>query len=197
MTVRPLLPALALLVAIACPFAYADDTRPDQWATPLHGAPNLFQVSATLFRSAQLGAADVAELKSLGIKNVVGLRAFHTDKGWLKDSGIKARRVPINTWAVNDANVVAALREIRAAEQEGPVLLHCWHGADRTGLVSAMYRVVFQHWSREQALDELQHGGFGYHVMWKNIPKYLQQVDIDSIRRQVEGASSASQPSAL
>lgn len=165
-----------------------DVARRPEWAVPVGRSPNLFRVTPTLYRSAQLSQADVAELKTLGIKNVVGLRAFHSDDDWLKNSGIKALRIKIYTWAVDDDNVVAALQAIRAAEKEGPVLLHCWHGADRTGLVTAMYRILYQGWSKAQALDELQNGGYGYHAMWKNIPVYLRDVDVEKIRRRVERA---------
>lgn len=160
--------------------------RPPEWAVPVGNSPNLFRVTPTLYRSAQLSQADVAQLKALGIKNVVGLRAFHSDDDWLRQSGIKEQRIKIYTWAVDDDNVVAALQAIRAAEKEGPVLLHCWHGADRTGLVSAMYRILYQGWSKAQALDELQNGGYGYHAMWKNIPVYLRDVDVENIRQRVE-----------
>lgn len=160
--------------------------RRPEWAARVGKSPNLFQVTPTLFRSAQLGKDDVAELKALGIKNVVGLRAFHSDDDWLRKSGIKASRVKIYTWAVDDDNIVAALKAIRTAEKEGPVLLHCWHGADRTGLVSAMYRLLYQDWSKAQALDELLNGGYGYHALWKNIPVYLHSVDVEKIRRLVE-----------
>ena len=164
----------------------AQAVRKPEWATPAGKSPNLFRITPTLYRSAQLSINDVPELKSLGIKTVVGLRAFHSDEAWLKQSDIKTSRVRIYTWAVNNTNVVAALKAIRAAETNGPVLLHCQHGADRTGLISAMYRVLYQNWSKEQALDELQNGGYGYHSMWKNIPIYLSDVDIEKIRRLVE-----------
>jgi protein tyrosine/serine phosphatase len=159
--------------------------RHPEWAQRVGTAPNFYRVTPTLYRSAQLGRADVAALAPLGIRTVVGLRAFHSDDKWLKESGIAIRRVKIYTWAISDANVVSALKAIRLAEKDGPVLLHCWHGADRTGLIAAMYRILYQGWSKEQALDELENGGYGYHAMWKNIPKYLRKVDIEKIRAEL------------
>ena len=167
----------------------AAERHPD-WAERVGTSPNFYRVTPTLYRSAQLGREDVAALGPLGIRTVVGLRAFHSDKKWLNESGIAIRRVKIYTWAISDANVVAALKAIREAEKDGPVLLHCWHGADRTGLIAAMYRILYQGWSKEQALDELENGGYGYHAMWKNIPNYLRKVDIDKIRAQL-GPESA------
>lgn len=181
---------LAAGLGSALAAAQAQETaRRPEWATRVGKSANLFQVTPTLFRSAQLGKEDVAELKALGIKSVVGLRAFHSDEEWLKKSGIKTSRVKIYTWAVDDDNIVAALKAIRTAEKEGPVLLHCWHGADRTGLVAAMYRLLYQGWSKAQALDELLNGGYGYHALWKNIPAYLRDVDVEKIRHLVDGHS--------
>lgn len=169
--------------------APAASARPATWAERVGHSANLYRISPSLYRSAQLSAADLPELQQLGIRTVVGLRAFHSDAEWLKNSGLQMQRVKIYTWAIHDAQVVAALRAIRQAEPQGPVLLHCWHGADRTGLIVAMYRMVYQGWTREQAWDELAHGGYGYHSMWKNIPEYLRKVDVDSIRRQVEATA--------
>ena len=165
--------------------AVAQGARPAAWATPVDPAFNLYRITPTFYRSRQIEAQDVTELKQQGIRNVVSLRAFHSDRDVLKGSGIGHTRIKVLTWNIGDDDVVKALRAIRRAEKEGPVLLHCQHGADRTGLVSAMYRMVFQGWTREQALEELQSGDFGYHTLWKNIPDYLRNVDVESIRRRV------------
>ena len=159
--------------------------RNPAWATSVETSINLFKVNEGFYRSAKLSKKDLQTLNSLGIKTIVNLRSFHSDKTLLENSGIQAVQVGINTWSISDDNVVAALRAIRAAQKDGPVLLHCWHGADRTGLVTAMYRMLYQDWSREQALEELLHGGYGYHAMWKNIPVYLKTVDIEKIRTAV------------
>ena len=76
-----------------------------------------------------------------------------------------------------------ALKIIGTAD--GPVLIHCWHGSDRTGLISAMYRILYQDWSKDAAIDELMKGGYGYHAMYKNIPEYIRKVDILNIRKMV------------
>ena len=65
-------------------------------------------------------------------------------------------------------------------------MLHCHHGADRTGLVIAMYRIIYQGWTKDAALDELLHGGYGYHAMWKNIPSYIKHADVEKIRNAVD-----------
>jgi len=166
-------------------YAAADESRHSDWAKPVKPELNLYQVTPTLYRSEQIEKKDVQLIKKLGIKTVVSLRAFHKDNKLLDHEAITTKRIKMYTWRIRDKEVVAALREIKAAEKLGPVLLHCQHGADRTGLIAAMYRMVFQDWVKDKAVRELKQGGYGYHSMWRNILKYLHHVNVEKIRQQV------------
>lgn len=168
--------------------ATSSASRPLQWAQSVQDAPvnNLHRITPSLYRSAQLSKDDLPQLQKLGIKKVISFRAFHSDTEILAGSGITMQRIPINTWNIRDEDMVTALKALHEVERDGPVLIHCQHGADRTGLVSALYRVVYQGWTKEQALDELQHGGYGFHPIWQNITRYLQRVDVQRLRQQVE-----------
>ncbi|MCC7644813.1 MULTISPECIES: dual specificity protein phosphatase family protein [unclassified Janthinobacterium] len=181
-----LLLSLALAAGSAGAQAPLPPERNAEWATPLPQVSNLHQVTPVLYRSAKLDSSDVAQLQALGVKTVISLRSFHSDTQVLEGSGIRAVRIPINTWAIRDKHVVDTMRSIRAAEQQGPVLLHCLHGADRTGMMAAMYRMLYQGWPREKAIDELKNGGYGYHAVWKNIESYLKRVDVAALRAQIE-----------
>jgi hypothetical protein len=48
-----------------------------------------------------------------------------------------------------------------------------------------MYRIVFQGCSKDEAIDELIHGGYGYHSLYTNIPEFIRQADIEEIRQRV------------
>ncbi|MXN77079.1 protein-tyrosine-phosphatase [Burkholderia sp. 4701] len=161
--------------------------RPLEWAQSVSDARvnNLHRITPSLYRSAQLSKEDVPQLQKLGIRKVISFRAFHSDDRILAGTRIEMQRIPINTWHIRDEDMVMALKALRTVNQDGPVLIHCQHGADRTGLVSALYRMVYQGWTREQALDELQRGGYGFHSVWRNITAYLKQVDVERLRRAV------------
>jgi protein tyrosine/serine phosphatase len=90
------------------------------------------------------------------------------------------------TWRVKDEHVIEVMRLIRQTEN-GPFLIHCKHGADRTGLMSAMYRVLEQGWTPEDALAELVDGGYGYHRLWKNIRRYVLEADVAKLRAAIAG----------
>ena len=157
------------------------DARPGKWAKPIivNGVPNLHRVSPNFYRSAQptaIGMKTVAQ--KLHIRNVISLRRWHSDKPLVSGTSIHITNVPMNTWHIETEDVVRVLKLLREKQAQGPVLLHCQHGADRTGLITALYRIVYQGWWKDQALDEMLHGDFGYHAVWGNIPDYIRNVDI-------------------
>jgi protein tyrosine phosphatase (PTP) superfamily phosphohydrolase (DUF442 family) len=158
--------------------------RPETWATPVYSEhlANFYKIDDKVYRSAQPDKKGFRELKALGIRTVLSLRDYHSDDDE-KDFGLSLFRVKMEAGDITPEKVVEALRIIK--NSEGPVLIHCWHGSDRTGLISAMYRIVFQGWSKDEASDELMHGGYGYHSLYRNIPEFIKQADIDEIRKQV------------
>jgi len=167
--------------------------RPAQWAEPitLEGVPNLHRLTPTLYRSEQPTALGMKNLEKLGIRTVINLRAFNSDTQELLGTSLRAVHVPVHTWHLETEDVVAVLRELRQPEN-GPFLIHCQHGADRTGVMSAMYRMVEQHWSAEDALAELVDGGYGYHSIWRNIKRYVRSADVDGLRSAVDSTGSTS-----
>jgi protein tyrosine/serine phosphatase len=64
-----------------------------------------------------------------------------------------------------------------------PVFVHCQHGADRTGTMCAVYRIAVQGWSKDEAIAEMTKGGFGHHAIYKNLVKFVRDLDIDEIKR--------------
>jgi protein tyrosine/serine phosphatase len=166
----------------------APPTSPRTWAQPvaLEGVPNLHLVDDNFFRSAQPDAQGFQNLATQhGLRTVISLRAYHSDRPLARGLDLRLVRFPIHTWQIEQEDVVRALQTLRRARREGAVLLHCQHGADRTGLITALYRVLYQGWGKDAALDEMQNGEFGYHPVWGNIPLYIRRVSVDRLRREV------------
>ena len=166
--------------------AAAPAPRPAHWAEPveLEGAPNLHRITPQLYRSEQPTATGMKNLEKLGIRTVINLRYFNHDKDEVKGTNLRTERTKILTWRVDDAHVIEVMRLLKQTEN-GPFLIHCQHGADRTGLMSAMYRILEQNWTKEDALRELIEGGYGYHSMWRNIPRYVQSADVAKLRASI------------
>ena len=168
--------SLAILGCGAEDSAVRTDTaaRPEKWAVPmtLAGVPNLHKVSDKLYRSAQPTAEGMTNLVALGIKTVVNLRDNHSDSDEIGDLPLKARRIEIFTANMKDKYVDEFLSIVDDTNAV-PVLVHCLHGADRTGTMCAMYRILRQGWTVDDAIDEMKNGGFGYHSVWGNLPRFI------------------------
>lgn len=145
--------------------------------------PNLHRVDAKVWRSGQPDRRDFRDLQKAGIRQVLCLRKWHDDQGLATD--LTQYRVPMEASRLNDEEMFAALSIL--VRSEGPILVHCWHGADRTGAVVALYRMVVQRWPRERAIAELMETRYGHHAnTFPNIREYLLQVDIGRMRRRLE-----------
>jgi protein tyrosine/serine phosphatase len=190
----PLLIASAAMAAHAAdaPRAAASAIRPSGWAEPiaLEGVPNLHRLTPMLYRSEQPTALGMKNLEKLGIRTIINLRAFNDDRDELRGTRLQAVHVPVHTWHLETEDVVAVMRTLRQTEN-GPFLIHCQHGADRTGLMSAMYRMLEQNWTAEDALRELVDGGYGYHSLWRNIKRYVRSVDVAALRAAVDSPTGS------
>jgi protein tyrosine/serine phosphatase len=160
------------------------DQRPVRWAEPLSlpGVDNLHEVSSTLFRGEQPTAEGLLELKErLGVKTVVNLRSFHSDREELGSSGLGHEHMTMKAWHPEDKEIVRFLR-IVTDPAKTPVFVHCQHGADRTGTMCAVYRIAVEGWPRDDAIAEMTQGGFGYHATWGNLVDYLREFDIEATK---------------
>lgn len=123
------------------------------------------------YRSAQLDQAEFAAvIHKYGIKAILNLRGKNPHAPWYRneiavskrlgvahyDYGISARR------RVTARQIEALLQIIRDAPK--PMLVHCQAGADRAGLVSALYALVIEHENAADADRQLSlvYGHFPY-----------------------------------
>lgn len=159
--------------------------RPEAWAAPVlsKNLGNWHQLDSKVYRAAQPSRKGFQDAIELGIKNVLNLRDYHSDASEAKGLKIKTYRIEMDAGDIKESDVVAALKIIK--DSDGPILIHCWHGSDRTGLICATYRMVFQNWTKEAATDELVNGGFGYHSFYKNITKWIKDADVEALKKEI------------
>lgn len=115
-----------------------------------------------MYRSRQLDKTELIHyLKSYQIKSIVNLRGVNAGSDWYQkerrvahdlgishhDYGISANR------DVSDEDLKAIMDIVRIAPK--PLLIHCKSGADRTGLIAALYQYAEGGRSAEEAAGEL------------------------------------------
>lgn len=186
---------LAGLMTLSCMASTViSEQRPLDWATSINQSRNLYQVTPLLYRSEQPNQLSVSELEKLNIRTVINLRDWHRDDKVLGKTGIRLIHIPIKTWNIHDWQIAQALVEIERGSQYGNVLVHCQHGSDRTGLVIAMYRIIYQHWPIEKAELEMKQGGYGFHAIWKNINHFFTLKHVEAIRHLISQQAISTTP---
>ena len=168
------------------------------WAVRVEqdGLPNLHRVTTNLYRSAQPTADGLQAAEKLGIKTVISLRGFHSDKDEVESTKLRTERIRFNTWHPEDEDAVHFLKLV-SHTNNGPFLIHCLHGADRTGTMIAIHRIAIEGWTKQEAIKEMTTGGFGYHTVWRNLITYLNELDVEKLKKKagVAGANSKVQNS--
>lgn len=176
--------ALAAILAFnhAASAKDSTSTRPPNWAQPIaaSGVPNLHKVSNHLYRSAQPTSEGMQNLKKLGVKTIVNLRSFHSDRDEIGNTGLAYEHIYMKAWHPEEKEAIRFL-QIAADTSRTPVLVHCLHGADRTGTMCAIYRIAVQGWSKEEAIEEMTKGGYGFHSIFGNLPKWIRKLDMRKI----------------
>jgi protein tyrosine phosphatase (PTP) superfamily phosphohydrolase (DUF442 family) len=180
-------PVAVILVLVFFNTAYGAEissaNRPAPWAVAMQiqGVPNLHKISDSLYRSAQPSAAGMKNLKAMGITTIVNLRSFHSARDEIGDAGLVYAHITMKAWHAEEEDAVKFL-QIVMNPNRSPVLVHCQHGADRTGTMCALYRISVQGWSKEEALREMMEGGFGFHGIWENLIQWIDGLDIERIK---------------
>ena len=129
--------------------------------------PNFRKVNDQLYRGGQPSASGFANLAKLGIKTVVDLREIgeHSqaeEQKMVTDLGMHYVSIPMHGLSTPKDDKVAAVEAVFTDAASGPVFVHCKRGADRTGMVVAVYRISHDQWDNKKALNEAKSNGMSF-----------------------------------
>jgi protein tyrosine/serine phosphatase len=132
--------------------------------------PNFHQINENLFRGGQPTAEGIKQLSELGIKTIVTFRDMREkiirEKQIAEENGLRFIHLHLSNWfAAEDSEIEKIIETITNPEHQ-PVFIHCKRGADRTGTVVAVYRMLFDGWTARQANREAKKFGIGWWQVW-------------------------------
>ena len=120
---------------------------------------NFEQVSPILMRGGAPSEKALKELKAAGVKTIVNLRggggASKKEAGIAKAVGLDYYNIPMGYADPNLAKVSSVLDILRDPAKQ-PVYIHCMHGADRTGMMVGINRVLADGWQFDKAYTEMR-----------------------------------------
>ena len=114
------------------------------------------------YRSAQLDRDELEHyVLKYGIRSVINLRGRSDGSRWHEEEKETCRRLAVRLYdeqlsarrRPTDDELTELIRALRTAER--PVLIHCRSGADRAGLAAAIWKVMVDGASKEEAQKQL------------------------------------------
>lgn len=159
---------------------------PSAWAETIKmkGVANFHKVSPVLYRGGQPTAEGMRSLKQMGIKTIVSLRSYHSNRNEIGRTDLDYEHIYMKPWHPEDKEVTRFLR-IVLDPKRAPVFVHCMRGAERTGAICAAYRIIVQGWSKEEAIKEMADKRFDFHEVWDNLPRWIMRLDVEAIRKEL------------
>lgn len=150
-----------------------------------------------LYRSGQMTTEGLTQkVREHGLKTVVSLRelrdkdgktdADHAEIEFCRNNGVRHLVLTPMQWrreqeehAPVEENLAAFLKLMNDPTNH-PVLVHCFAGIHRTGGYVAMYRMQFDRWTAEEAVEEMKTMG---------TPRTTFDPDTSALLRHLEGKS--------
>jgi protein tyrosine phosphatase (PTP) superfamily phosphohydrolase (DUF442 family) len=135
--------------------------------------PLFHRANESYTRGGEPGRGGVEMLLRLGIRAVVDLRSVYDFKDDIKKAaetvGISYHWLPMSVWnAPTDEQTNEFIRLV-SDKSKGPFYVFCADGLNRTGEMSAIYRIASDGWTVEQSLKEMDELGFNpYYYTLRN-----------------------------
>jgi hypothetical protein len=98
------------------------------------------------------------------------------EKYGVKYRFIYVRLIPDDRAGKDRPEAIDEFLSIMDDPESYPVLIHCKAGLHRTGIMTAIYRMEYNGWTREEALHELRSHGFGHFIANSSNDYILQYV---------------------
>ena len=125
---------------------------------------NFHVVAPGIWRSAQPDPESLRRLKSYGLKSIVNLRldgeAEPWENKWAEGASVHYFPFPLSASSVVPAKTVDDILSILSDPKNQPVLVHCYAGKDRAGMIIAAYKLANTGWSFRDIYQEMKMYGF-------------------------------------
>lgn len=130
--------------------------------------PRLAQVGPFLYRSGQPSEQGLRKLAEMGIRTVIDLRGTgkraKREQALVESLGMRYVNVPLSNFGRPTDAQIERIFAIIGDPESRPVLVHCRKGEDRTGVVIALYRILYEGWEAERAYREMRRFGFKWYL---------------------------------
>jgi protein tyrosine/serine phosphatase len=156
-----------IVIAMACSiiapaFAKKDHKHNAALGNAVVTIDNFGQVNDHIYRGGQPKGVHFRQLVVLGIKTVLDLRSDvePDSKTDAEQAGLQYINLPLEPKRYPQADAAKRFLEIVNDQANWPVFVHCKGGRHRTGVMVAVYRMTMDHWTVDQAYNEMKQYDF-------------------------------------
>src|SRR6266850_7415662 len=188
MTHSKVLQVLLIVTASALPLGPgASDAKMDpdttstgksfaQMAPEGSGIRRFAEICPGLARGGEPGEEGLQYLRDKGYRTIVSFLPSPSESAFVVRSGMKYVHIPMHSGPFSaepptDEQVRQFLSVVKDTTQY-PIFIHCHAGKDRTGAMSAIYRMDACGWTTDEAVQEMK--AFGFAGRYKRLFKYVR-----------------------
>jgi protein tyrosine phosphatase (PTP) superfamily phosphohydrolase (DUF442 family) len=143
----------------------------------VEGIPRFSEIEPGLARGGQPNHDGYRFLREQGYKTVVSFRKNDDERRELERMGITYVEIPLRAGPFSATPPTEEdLRRFFATLGDSarrPVFIHCLRGRDRTGAMTALYRIQACGWTNEEAVQEMKEHGFRGH--YKKLKRFVRE----------------------
>jgi protein tyrosine/serine phosphatase len=158
--------AVFVVVSLTTPAAAQSGASPTKEAVDLSRIriDNFGRVNPNYYRGSQPGGRDYTDLAALGVKTVINLTSDDADareKVMVEQTGLLYVPIPMTTHTPPTVAQLAEFLKVVNDPAQQPVYVHCVGGRHRTGVMTALYRMIGEHWTADRAFAEMKTYKYG------------------------------------
>ncbi len=161
------LPLRAQAAASPAPPPAAPSVAPAE-KLDIPGIANAGRVNPLLYRGAQPHPAGYDELQRMGISIVIDLHnrgdESLEERRAVESRGMRYVSIPASSYSGPTLDQIAEFLTLLRDSPARKIFVHCKHGADRSGVIIAAFRMMQEHWTPDQAMAEML--SFHFHRFW-------------------------------
>lgn len=177
---------LAALLTLAIPVAAQQNTSIK--------IDNFAKVSGIYYRGAQPVGQDYADLAALGVKTVINLTSDDAqpgEKAAVERNKMRFVDIPMTTRVAPTTEQMLAFMSVVNDPANQPVYVHCVGGRHRTGVMTAVYRMVNDGISGSDAFKEMKQYKYGADFLHPEFKSFVERFDAKAFAAAAAAAKAA------
>lgn len=160
------------------------------------GIRRFAEVAPALFRGSKPDDAGLRYLRSHGVRSVVSLIRGDEERREVERLGMKYYEIPLHAGIFGSSEPteeeIGRFLDLIADSANRPVFVHCRHGKDRTGVMTALYRIRVEHWPAEDAIEEMR--AYGASRLYKDLYRPIYAVREREVASRAGAAAAPALP---